>query len=99
MWLLDTNMPVSLWHLLGELGIEAGSAVARGWNTLSNSSLVSVAVTQYFSLAAPLLMKARDVGTRTVALLRHDRLMLCSCVAQIPSRRLEMGLALFPSGC
>jgi len=39
MWLLDANMPVQLVALLSELGIEADSAVARGWNTLSNGSL------------------------------------------------------------
>ena len=49
MWLLDANLPVQLVALLGELGIEADSAVARGWNTLSNGSLVSAAVEAKFS--------------------------------------------------
>ena len=31
MWLLDANMPVQLVALLQELGIEADTAVARGW--------------------------------------------------------------------
>jgi hypothetical protein len=48
MWLLDANMPVQLVPLLGDLGIEADSAVARGWNTLSNGSLISVAVQAKF---------------------------------------------------
>jgi|SRR5689334_12107969 uncharacterized protein DUF5615 len=49
MWLLDANMPVQLVALLEELGIDADSAVARGWNTLSNGSLVSVAVQAKFT--------------------------------------------------
>jgi hypothetical protein len=52
MWLLDANMPVQLVALLNELGIEADSAAGRGWNTLSNGSLVSAAVQAKF--AAPL---------------------------------------------
>jgi hypothetical protein len=35
MWLLDANMPVQLVVLLKELGIEADTSVARGWNTLA----------------------------------------------------------------
>ena len=49
MWLLDANMPVQLVALLGELGIEADSAVACAWNTLSNGALVSAAVTAKFT--------------------------------------------------
>lgn len=49
MWRLDANMPVQLVALLGELGIEAHAAVARGWNTLSNGSLVSAAVQAKFT--------------------------------------------------
>lgn len=49
MWLLDANMPVQLVALLGELGIEADSAIARGWNTLSNGALVRAAVEANFT--------------------------------------------------
>jgi predicted nuclease of predicted toxin-antitoxin system len=49
MWLIDAKMPAQLVALLGELGIEADSAVARGWNTLSNGSIVSVAVQANFT--------------------------------------------------
>ncbi len=49
MWLLDANMPVQLVALLEDLGIEADSAVARGWNTLSNGSLLSAAVQAKFT--------------------------------------------------
>jgi hypothetical protein len=49
MWLLDANMPVQLVALLEELGIEADSAVARGWNALSNGALVSAAVAAKFT--------------------------------------------------
>jgi hypothetical protein len=44
MWLLDANMPLQLVALLRDLGIEADSAVARGWNKLSNGLLVEAAV-------------------------------------------------------
>ena len=44
MWLLDAIMPVQLVALLEKLGIEADSAVPRGWNTLSNGSLVRAAL-------------------------------------------------------
>jgi len=44
MWLLDANMPLHLVALLKELGVEADSAVARGWNTYSNGRLVEAAV-------------------------------------------------------
>jgi hypothetical protein len=49
MWLLDANMPVQLVALLRELSLEADSAVARGWNTLSNGTLVSAAVQANFT--------------------------------------------------
>ncbi|MGH7934458.1 MAG: hypothetical protein ACREQN_15035 [Candidatus Binataceae bacterium] len=42
-------MPVQLVALFGELGIEADTAVARGWNTLSNGSLVGAAVEAKFT--------------------------------------------------
>ena len=43
MWLLDVNMPKKLTGLLKELGIEAQTSQARGWDTLSNSRLVAAA--------------------------------------------------------
>jgi hypothetical protein len=43
MWLLDANMPIQLVQLLKQLGIEADSAVARGWNALGNGDLVAAA--------------------------------------------------------
>ncbi len=49
MWLLDANMPLQLVALLRDLGIEADSAVARGWNTLSNGRLVEAAVHANFA--------------------------------------------------
>ena len=50
MWLLDAIMPVQLVALLEKLGIEADSAVPRGWNTLSNGSLVRAAAAQFTAL-------------------------------------------------
>lgn len=35
MWLLDANMLVQLVALLATLGVDADSAVTRGWNRLS----------------------------------------------------------------
>ena len=49
MWLLDANMPVQLVTLLKELAIEADTAVARGWNTLSNGRLVNAAAQAKFT--------------------------------------------------
>ncbi|PYV21768.1 MAG: hypothetical protein DMG27_19885 [Acidobacteria bacterium] len=49
MWLLDVNMPSKLVLLLKELRIEAGTAQARGWGALSNSSLVEATVAAGFS--------------------------------------------------
>lgn len=44
MWLLDANMDVHLYSLLGELGVKAESAAFRGWTALENGQLVTVAV-------------------------------------------------------
>jgi len=49
MWLLDANMPLQLVALLNELGVEADSAVARGWNALSNGGLASAAARAKFT--------------------------------------------------
>jgi hypothetical protein len=35
MWLLDANMPLQLVALLATLGVNADSAITRGWNRLS----------------------------------------------------------------
>ncbi len=50
MWLLDANMPIQLVALLKDLGVAADSAVARGWNSLSNGSLVNAAVRAKFTV-------------------------------------------------
>jgi len=44
MWLLDANMPLQLIGFLSGLGINADSAITRGWSTLSNGALVGAAV-------------------------------------------------------
>lgn len=71
MWLLDAIMPVQLVALLGELGIEADSAVARGWNALSNGALVSAAVAAKFTA---LLTRDRLFGESAAQVLKvhHD---------------------------
>src|ERR1035441_8746073 len=43
MWLLDGNVPKKIGGLLGEFGIEAHSAVDRGWGDLTNGALVEAA--------------------------------------------------------
>jgi predicted nuclease of predicted toxin-antitoxin system len=69
MWLLDANMPVQLVGLLRELGIEAESAVARGWNTLSNGSLVSAAARAEFTV---LLTRDRLFGESAAGALKTN---------------------------
>jgi hypothetical protein len=59
MWLLDANMPVQLVALLQDLAIEADTAAGRGWNMLSNGSLVSAAAQAKFTV---LLTRARLFG-------------------------------------
>jgi predicted nuclease of predicted toxin-antitoxin system len=67
MWLLDANMPEQLVALLQELSIEADSAVARGWNTLSNGSLVAAAAEAKFTA---LLTRDRLFGEAASAALK-----------------------------
>ena len=67
MWLLDANMPVQLVALLKELGIESDSALARGWNTLSNGRLVRMAAEAKFSA---LLTRDRLFGEAAAGALR-----------------------------
>jgi hypothetical protein len=67
MWLPDANMPMQLVAVLKDLGIEADSAVARGWSTLSNGSLVSVAAQAKFTA---LLTRDRLFGESAAGALR-----------------------------
>jgi predicted nuclease of predicted toxin-antitoxin system len=67
MWLLDANIPVQLVALLQDLGIEADTAAARGWNMLSNGSLVSAAAEAKFTV---LLTRDRLFGKTAAAALR-----------------------------
>jgi predicted nuclease of predicted toxin-antitoxin system len=77
MWLLDANLPIQLVPLLAELGVSADSAVARGWNTLSNGKLVSTASDAKFTV---LLTRDRFFAeTGTAALKAHPDF----CVVQI----------------
>ena len=50
MWLLDANMPLPVVALLEGVEVGADSAVARGWNRLSNGDLVSKAVDAGFAV-------------------------------------------------
>ena len=67
MWLLDANMPVQLVALLQDLAIEADTAAGRGWNALSNGSLVSAAAQAKFTV---LLTRDRLFGEAAAAALR-----------------------------
>lgn len=49
MWLLDVNMPRPLIAALGELGIQARTAIEQGWKDLTNGRLVRAAVDQGFT--------------------------------------------------
>jgi hypothetical protein len=49
MWLLDVNVPKKVAAVLGELGVQAQTAEARGWNGLTNGRLVETAVEAGFS--------------------------------------------------
>jgi predicted nuclease of predicted toxin-antitoxin system len=91
MWLLDANMPVQLVVLLKELGIEADSAVARGWNTLSNGSLVDAAVRAKFSA---LLTRDRLFGESAAQTLKvHNE--FCIVRVRLPQLRADQFLAAF----
>src|SRR5882724_3552229 len=91
MWLLDANMPVQLVGLLRELGIEADSAVARGWNTLGNGSLVSAAVQAKFTA---LLTRDRLFGESAAQALKvHNE--FCVVRVTLPQLRADQFLQAF----
>lgn len=85
MWLLDANMPVQLVALLKDLGIEADSAVARGWNTLSNGSLVRAAAGAKFTV---LLTRDRLFGESAAGALRTNSEF---CIVRVTLRQLRAG--------
>ncbi len=91
MWLLDANMPVQLVELLKELGIEADSAVACGWNTLSNGNLVSVALQAKFTV---LLTRDRLFGESAAQTLKvHNEFSIV--LVRLPQLRASQFLAAF----
>jgi len=83
MWLLDANMPVQLVALLKDLGVEADSAVARGWNTLSNGSLVRAAARAKFTV---LLTRDRLFGESAAGALRTNSEF---CIVRVTLRQLR----------
>jgi hypothetical protein len=83
MWLLDANMPIQLLGLLRELGVEADSAIARGWNTLSNGSLVGVAAEAKFTV---LLTRDRLFGESAAGALKTNKEF---CIVRIGLRQLR----------
>lgn len=91
MWLLDANMPVKLVGLLKELGIEADTSVARGWNTLSNGSLVTAAVQGKFST---LLTRDRLFGESAAPSLKVHK-EFCIVRVRLPQVRANQFLAAF----
>jgi predicted nuclease of predicted toxin-antitoxin system len=93
MWLLDANMPVQLVGLLRELGIEAESAVARGWNTLSNGSLVIAAARAKFTV---LLTRDRLFGESAAGALKTNS-EFCVVRVVLPQLRADAFLQEFRS--
>jgi predicted nuclease of predicted toxin-antitoxin system len=91
MWLLDANMPVQLVGLLKELGIEADTSVARGWNTLSNGSLVAAAVREKFSA---LLTRDRLFGESAAQSLKVHK-EFCIVRVKLPQLRASQFQAAF----
>jgi predicted nuclease of predicted toxin-antitoxin system len=91
MWLLDANIPIQLVALLKELGIEAVSSVARGWNTLSNGSLVTAAVREKFSA---LLTRDRLFGESAAQSLKVHK-DFCIVRVRLPQVRANQFLAAF----
>ncbi len=61
-------MPVQLDAMLEEFGIKADSALARGWNTLSNGDLVRAAVQHKFTV---LLTRDRLFGESAASALMY----------------------------
>ena len=91
MWLLDANMPIQLVALLKELGIEADSSIARGWNTLSNGSLVTAAVRGKFTA---LLTRDRLFGESAAQSLKVHK-EFCIVRVKLPQVRANQFLAAF----
>jgi predicted nuclease of predicted toxin-antitoxin system len=91
MWLLDANLPVQLVALLKELGIDSDSAVARGWNALSNGSLVQAAVQAQFSA---LLTRDRLFGESAAQALQIHR-GFCVVRVTLPQLRATQFLQAF----
>jgi predicted nuclease of predicted toxin-antitoxin system len=91
MWLLDANLPVQLVALLKDLGIEADSAVARGWNMLSNGNLVSAAVQANFTV---LLTRDRLFGESAAQALKIHK-EFCVVRVTLPQLRADPFLRAF----
>ena len=84
-------MPVQLVALLRDLGIETDSAVARGWNRLSNGSLVNAAVPAKFNA---LLTRDRLFGESAAQALKvHNA--FCIVRVTLPQLRASQFLAAF----
>ena len=91
MWLLDANMPVQLVALLKELGIEADSAVARGWNTLSNGGPVNAALQANFTALLTRDRLFEESAAQTLKL--HNE--FCIVRVKLPQLRASKFLAAF----
>ncbi len=91
MWLLDANMPVQLVELLKQLGIDADSAVARGWYALGNGELVRTAARANFTA---LLTRDRLFGESAARALRTHR-DFCVVRIALPQLRANQFLQAF----
>jgi len=93
MWLLDANIPLQLVNLLEALGIEADSAIARGWNTLSNGLLVQAAVEAGFTA---LLTRDKLFGRSASRVLARYQ-QFCVVHVTLPQTRAALFLSAFRS--
>ena len=82
MWLLDHNVPVQLQRVLLDLGIEAETVVARGWQALRNGDLVATANREGFGV-----LLTRDTRFAEVARRALDQLPeFTVVVVRLPQR-------------
>jgi len=94
MWLLDANMPVQLVALLAELGVEAESAVSRGWNTLGNGALGSAAAQAKFTALLTRVTRDRLSGESAASVLKGHR-EFCIMRITLPQLRASQFLQAF----
>jgi hypothetical protein len=74
MWLLDVNLPRGLVATLGEFGVPAEHAGARGWDALTNGTLVEAAVNAGFLCVLTRDRLFGESASRALKVFRNSRL-------------------------